>query len=116
MVPLPISCFHSILPSGLLILSATRFSPSIAVMNRLLAQIAGVLAPSASGHFQAMPDLSSHFRGRLLSLLTLSPLGPRHCGQLPARADMAKPERTSTTKAKHRRLIRYSWVEKKQES
>src|SRR5262245_11677703 len=85
MVPEPTSCAQATLPSPLLILSTDSFSPSIVVRKMLSPQIAGVLAPSGNGVFQTT-FFASHLTGRPVSVLTLSPVGPRHCGQFPATA------------------------------
>jgi hypothetical protein len=44
--------------------------------------MAGVLAPPPGKlHFHLMLLSSDHLTGRFVSMLTLSPVGPRHCGQ-----------------------------------
>src|SRR4051794_23102184 len=59
-----------------------------------------------SGSFQATFSLSSHFVARPVSLLTPSPVGPRHCGQLSARAAASAASETRTAKP-NRRMAGY---------
>ena len=79
---------QTILPSFLSTLISTNWRLSTWLVRKTASpQTIGVLLPQpGSGHFQTMPAASLQATGNSFSPETPSPLGPRHCGQLPAQA------------------------------
>src|SRR6185369_9345209 len=86
-LPPPSSCFQSTAPFVLSTHQRNRLSPSATLRKMRSRQMIGV-EPLQLGSAVFQTTLSSvvHLSGRFFSLLVPLRFGPRHCGQLSARA------------------------------
>src|SRR5262249_40896354 len=108
--PEPSLRFHSSLPL-VLMHTSTRSLPSSLVRRRRSPQTTGVEPPMPGiCKLQAMFSSWPQCVGRLVSVLTPSFAGPRHCGQLSARANPTNEDAKRHARSRERAEVEYVTV------